>query len=49
VNPLDNFRQGVDVNCGGNIVRFVLVICANIDDNDIRGWTLAEIPWLWVV
>jgi hypothetical protein len=49
VNALDDLGQGVDVGGGGDIVGFVVVVCADVDDNNVSSRVLTEVPWLRLV
>jgi hypothetical protein len=49
VNTLDDFGQGIDIGLGGDVVLFVLVIGANVDNDYVGSRVLLEVPRLWVI
>ena len=49
MDTLDDSCQSIDVDSCGNVVVWVLVVGADIDDDYVGGWALAKVPWLGVV
>jgi hypothetical protein len=49
VDSLDDLGHGIDVGLGRDVVGLVIIVGADVDDNDISSGLFLEVPRLWVV
>jgi hypothetical protein len=49
VDALDDLSQGIDVGFSRDVVRFIVVVGADVYDDNVSGGALAEVPWLRLV
>jgi len=46
---LDDLGDAILVGRRRHVICLIAVICADIDDDYIGRWTLAKVPWFWIV
>ena len=49
MDALNNLGQGINICFSGDVVRFVIVIRADVDDDQVGSRVFAEVPGLGVV
>jgi hypothetical protein len=49
MDPLNNLGQGINIRFSGDVVRCIIVVRANVDDDQVGSRVFAEVPGLGVV